>query len=177
MGVGKQFELDLKNGIMEHTAESVVAVRPDFSGSSKFSVADVIVLYENDYGLTGTFLELKKRNVDKGSRAVVMGGSSKGQNGMDELRTLIDGTPSWAEAALGLKFDHRQLLIIEADHLLYALENDLQFDQHGLEARETRGGNISMRKSGRIVSQQAGDPPWLACCKQIGVRKGDYTEA
>jgi hypothetical protein len=103
-----------------------------------------------------------------------MGGSSKGQNGMDELRTLIDGTPSWAEAALGLKFDHKQLLVLETDHLLYALENDLQFDQYGLEVRETRGGNISMRKSGRIVSQQAGSPPWLAACKQIGVREEDW---
>jgi len=63
--------------------------------------------------------------------------------------------------------------VLEADHLLYALENGLQFDQHGLEVRETRGENISMRKSGRIVSQQAGDPPWEACVKQIGVREGD----
>lgn len=176
MGVGKQFELDLKNGIMEHTAESVVAVRPDFSGNSKFSVADVIVLYENDYGLTGTFLELKKRNVDKGKRAVVMGGSSKEQSGMDELRGLIDGTPSWAEAALGLKFDHKQLLVLEADHLLYALENEVEFDKYGLEVRKTKSGNISMRKSGMIVSQKSGDPPWEAACKQIGLRNGDILE-
>lgn len=176
MGVGRRFELNLKNNIVEYTTNDVDAIVVGYSGNSKNAAADIVVFYQNDYGLTATYLELKKRNVDKGKRAVVMAGSSDGQNGMDELRALIDGTPSWAEAALGLKFDHKQLLVLEADHLLYALENDLQFDQHGLEVRETRGGNISMRKSGRIVSQQSGDPPWLACCKQIGVRSGDYTE-
>jgi len=173
MGKGRRLELSLKNGIVENTSENVDAFVAGYSGNSKGEVADVVVVYENDYGVTATYLELKARNVDKGKRSVVMSGSSDGDNGTDELRRLIDATPPWAEAALGLKFDHKQLLVLEADHLLYALENDLVYDQHGLEARQTKTGNVSMRKSGRIMSQQAGDPPWEACVKQIGVLEGD----
>jgi hypothetical protein len=173
MGKGRRLELDVKNGIVENTTESVDAFVAGYSGNSSGEVADVVVAYENDYGLTATYLELKYRTADKGNRATVLEGSSQGDSGTDELRHLIDETPPWAEAAIGLKFDHKQMLVLEADHLLYAVEKDLLFDQHGLEARQTKAGNVSMRKSGRIVSQQSGDAPWLAVCKQIGVPEDD----
>ena len=176
MGAGKRFELSLKNNICANTTDNVDALRPDFSGSSNHTVADVVVLYENDWGLTAAYIELKKRQAKKGNRATVMAGSSKGDSGMDELRALVDGTPPWASPAVGVKFNRKQLIVLEAENLLYAMGNDLQFDQHGLEARTTKAGNISMRKSGRIASQQAGQQPWKACCQYIGVRDGDICE-
>jgi len=176
MGAGRRFELDTKNSIMEHTADSVVALAPDYSSNSLYSVADIAVFYENDYGLTGTFLELKKRQATKGNRATVLSGSSVGQNGVDELQSLVDGTPPWANAAVVVKFNRKQAVVVEADQLLYAMENDMVMDDHGLEARPTKSKNISMRKAGRIPSQQSGKEPWRAICDGIGVRGSDINE-
>lgn len=173
MGKGRRFELSLKNNICEYTTDNVDAFVVGYSGNSNHAVADVVVLYENDYGLTAAYIELKKRKAKKGNRATVLSGSSNTDSGVDELRTLVDETPPWASPAVGVKFNRKQLLILEAEQLLYAVENDLEYNQHGLEARSTTSNNISMRKSGRIASQRSGQPPWLACCKQIGVRDED----
>jgi hypothetical protein len=145
-GKGKQFELDVKNAINEITPPRVKAHRPDFSGSSAGEVADVMVVWESERNKRFVdYIELKKRgNVDEGNRKVVMSGSSDGQSGVDELRELIDESPPWSRQWVGVKFPHRELIVLRASSLLEHLDGDSGIYAHG--ARSTRGHNISMVK-------------------------------
>lgn len=146
MGKGKDYELDIKNAIMENTTEEVVALRPDFSGNSRFSVADVIILWPDpllDY-INGAFVELKKRSGQAGYRLRIMEGSSKGENGLDELNGLIDGTPPWGKPWVMVKFDHREAIVTRADDLRAAAEDEGNDKFHGV--RLTPADSISMRK-------------------------------
>lgn len=154
MGKGKDYELDIKNAIMEDTTDEVVALRPDFSGNSLHSIADVIIIWPEHRSqgredeIRGAFVEMKKRSGQAGYRIRVMEGSSKGESGLDELDGLVDGTPPWGQAWLMVKFDHREAIIAAANELLWELENydgetqDPVF--HG--ARLTPADSISMTK-------------------------------
>lgn len=145
MGKGKDYELDIKNAIMENTTDEVVAVRPDFSGNSRFSVADVIILWPDHRTgeIRGAFVELKKRSGQAGYRIRIMEGSSKGDSGLDELEGLIDGTPPWGDPWVMVKFDRREAIITDAVHL-HAAVVDGEIDIHG--AQLTPADSISMRK-------------------------------
>lgn len=147
MGKGKDYELEQKNKIMEETSEEVIAIRPDYSGNSLYSVADVIVLWEDYYGdqLRAAFVELKKRSGPEGQRQRVMSGSSKGESGLDELDGLIEGTPIWGQPWVAVKFDHRELIVANAVDLRAAIHTDGQETAfHG--ARLTPADSISMVK-------------------------------
>jgi len=147
MGKGKDFELTVKNDTNEATHEWVKAHRPDFSGNSVGEVADVMVVWQAErYGDSvsseaskrGTsgetpdsdkphvaYVELKKRSgVDEGNRKVVMSGSSKGESGMDELDGLIEESPSWSDTYVGIKFPHRELIVIDAEVLRHWLRRE-----------------------------------------------------
>lgn len=144
MGKGKRFELRIKNDINEITPRAVKAHRPDFSGNSRGEVADVMVVWQdNNHNRFVDYIELKKRSgVDEGNRKVVMSGSSDGQSGVDELQELVDESPPWTRQWLGVKFQHRELMVFRAEYLLDYLDQDDA--PHG--ARTTRGHNISMIK-------------------------------
>lgn len=146
MGKGKQYELDIKNEIMENTSEEVVALRPDYSGNSLYSVADVIVMWEDYYGndLRAAFVEMKKRSGPEGHRQRVMSGSSKGESGLEELEGLIEGTPPWGKPWVMVKFDHREAIFTRADDLHAAAKDEGNDKFHG--AQLTPANSISMRK-------------------------------
>lgn len=143
-GKGKRYELDQKNTIMENTSPSVVALRPDFSGNSKYGVADVVIVWPDysDGRARAAFVEMKKREGEAGKRTIVMSGSKKDQSGLEELQELIDGTPPWADAYVMVKFPHREAIVIPAKHLHAALDEDRTVEIHG--ARLTPSDNISM---------------------------------
>jgi len=194
MGKGKDFELTVKNDTNEATHEWVKAHRPDFSGNSVGEVADVMVVWQaeryDDQRPCGhperhvAYVELKKRSgVEEGNRKVVMSGSSKGQSGMDELRELITESPSWSDTYVGIKFPHRELIVLDAeelhDYLQYG-DGDKADEFHG--ARLTRGNNISMVKPELDwwPSTSAGEPDWMKLAHEIGIEnydiKDDYRE-
>jgi len=179
MGVGKQFELHIKNKIMEHTSAEVVAIRPDFSGSSKYSVADVIVIHRDRTGvetpLKGAFIELKKRRVKNGRRTTVMAGSAKGDSGVDELRTLVENTPPWGTQYLAVKFNRKEMVMMDATKLLTQLQElddkePTHLSETYCEARLTGNDNLSMRKHGDLPSQTLGVTPWKVVCNELSIQ-------
>jgi hypothetical protein len=196
MGKGKQFELDIKRDMNDATHEWVKAHRPDFSGNSVGEVADVMVVWQaerySDQRPCGhperhvAYVELKKRgNVDEGNRKVVMSGSSKEQNGMDELEELIEESPSWSDTYVGVKFPNRELIVIDAKALLHHLRRGDEgygpnhYDYRDVDtfhgARLTRGQNISMVKPELDwwQSSTAGDDDHTKLLHSIGVEDYD----
>jgi len=141
---GKNTELALKNAIVENTGPLTDAHRPDMSGNSKHSVADVVIITQVNGHIRVAYIELKTRNAKSGNRSTVMAGSSKGQNGINELEELLTGTPPWGDAYVVVKFDHRESIIYPANKLHEIVTNDDVTGVHG--ARQTRGGNISIPK-------------------------------
>jgi len=139
-GKGKRYELSLKNEINDVTDHTVHCVRPDYSGSSKGSVSDLLVLRD---GCTPVALEIKKRSGDSGKRVTVMSGSKKGTSGLDELEDFVHGAPTFGHKLLAVKFDHREISLIKAGTLSYELKNE---DTSVHDARLTPSDNISMVK-------------------------------
>jgi len=180
MGVGKQFELHIKNKVMEHTDADVVAIRPDFSGSSKYSVSDVIIMYPRENGIAtpqirGALIELKKRRVESGRRTTVMSGSSQGDSGLDELTTLVEHTPPWARSYVAVKFNRAEMQLMDATKLLVQLrqldsEDRTHVGESFCEARLTASNNISMRKHGGLPSQTLGVTPWKVVCNELDIQ-------
>lgn len=197
-GKGKRFELDTKNAINRDTHDWVKAHRPDYSGSSVGEVADIMVVWQAErfdpqhpcghaerhvvYG------ELKKRSgVDEGNRKVVMSGSSNGQSGLEELAELVDESPPWSGTYVGIKFQNRELIVIDACVLLHWLQRDKegwgmefidrsveQCKQHG--ARLTPSDNISMIKPelDDWPSSQSGLDDHIKFARSIGLDDYDF---
>lgn len=154
MGVGKDYEMHLVNGLSEATGDDVWVTRPDFSGNSKHAFADVAMIFPSfedeirSGEIKGVFIEAKKRQADGGKRATVMAGSAKGQNGLEELQDLLTSTPRWGEAWIAIKFTRRELILVTAEWLQWALLEEMG-EEAGPETgqpRLTDGGNVSMRK-------------------------------
>lgn len=197
MGKGKQYELDLKKAINSATNHWVKAHRPDFSGSSAGEVADLIVLWQaerySQQRPSGhperhvAYIESKKRQGEGGKRTTVMSGSSNDQSGLKELRELRMEAPGWVDTYVAIKFDHRELVVLDAEALEHWLRRDEEGWGHeqydGLEigrnfhsARLTPLDNISMVKPSLDwwPSSAAGEPDWLKLCKGIGLETYDF---
>lgn len=208
MGKGKRFELDTKNAINENTRPWVKAHRPDFSGNSSGEVADIMVVWQanrySDQRPCGhperfvAYAELKKRSGKEGNRSTVMKGSSKGQNGLEELQELNNGSPPWTKKVVGFKFPRREMVVLDSEvveHWLLRgqegwgqewLSNDSEFnnfdddyqacDHHGL--RLTPSGNISMvmPEKDSWPTQSKGLEPWKKLCLEVGLEPYDFTD-
>lgn len=152
MSKGHDYELTLKNAIIESTTEHVTAMRPDYSGNSKHSVADVRITVDKGarYGdgtIEDYYIEAKKRSGREGYRKTVMEGSSKGDSGLDELRGLVDDSPPWSVTKMMVKFDHREAVVFCAESLLAHLEDREQYDKaERHEVALTPADSISMVK-------------------------------
>lgn len=129
MGKGHDYELTLKNATIEGTNEHVTAMRPDYSGNSKHSVADIRVTVDKrvrfgDGEVEDYYIEAKKRQGNEGYRTTIMEGSSQGdENGLGELWRLVEEAPPWAETKVMVKFDHREAAIFDARQLAMYLED------------------------------------------------------
>lgn len=202
MGKGKRFELDTKNAINENTQPWVKAHRPDFSGNSTGEVADIMVVWQAnryDYQRPSghperkvAYGELKKRSGTEGKRSTVMSGSSKDQNGLEELQELNRESPPWTKKVVGVKFPNRELIVLDAD----ALEHWLRRDEEGwgedwfegthdewraavnTEARLTPSNNISMvmPELEWWPSQTAGKDAWKKFALSVGLEPYDLTD-
>lgn len=188
MGKGKTYELTTKKKINAATHEWVKAHRPDYSGSSVGEVADLMVVWEaNRYeaqqpsGHAERFVhytELKKRSAKDGNRATVMSGADE-ESGKEELRRLLNESPSWTEQSLAVKFDHRELIVLDARELYMNLvegpfPEEHEWEWHG--ARLTPSGNISMRKPSLDdgwPSSTAGTADHIKLLHEIGVENYD----
>jgi len=181
MGKGKRFELQVKNAINEHTDEMVKAHRPDYSGSSRGEVADIMVVYHYKYNsqyYNGVdYFELKKRSdVESGYRTIVMDGSSNDENGRDELLSLITEVPPWTSSHVCIKFPRRELLCVHAQTLYQYLTGDAECDPPNMfGARFTESGNISMRMPtlDEWDSATAGEPDWKRVVIQTEINENN----
>lgn len=202
MGKGKQFELDTKRDINEHTKPWVKAHRPDFSGSSAGEAADVMIVWQAERyspqrpcGHPERFVayaELKKRSGTEGNRTTVMSGSSQDQSGLEELQELRRELPSWSKRVVGVKFPNRELIVLDAlalEHYLrreeggwgpqYYQDDDAIggfSEMHG--ARLTPSDNISMvmPELEWWPSQSAGEAPWRKLSLSVGLEPYDFKE-
>lgn len=176
MGKGHDYELEIVNAINEGTDDSVLAMRPDYSGNSVSAVADVAAVWPQPHAHTddeiqGVLAELKKRSVEKPERRTnVMSGSKKDQTGREELQELIDGTPPWAEARVGVKFQNRRIIVMDAEALATALDDGEEQTFVG-HPRLTPGDNISMYKPTLDVwqSSSASQPDWVTLLEVVGM--------
>ena len=207
MGKGKTYELKIKNEINEHTRGCVKAHRPDFSGNSTGEVADIMVVWQADrvdHRSTGAssdsserdrygdqspcghperhvaYIELKKRQAGDGKRCIVMQGSSKGQSGLGELTELVRDSPYWADCYLAVKFNNREIIVLDARELLRFLEGDSSYpeaERHG--ARLTPSDNLSMVKPtlDSWDSSRAGQADYHKLLNEIGVEDYYVTES
>jgi len=183
---GKRYELAIKNAINEDTRRCVKAHRPDFSGSSAGEVADVMVVWQNNRmspqrpsghpERNVAYLELKKRDASKrGNRATVMSGSSDGDNGFDELQSLLSETPSWTSRYVVFKFPNTEPLIYEARNFRqYLTDGDYDDDIEYFGARLTPSNNVSIRKPllSEARSASVADADHIEVCRAIGIE--DY---
>jgi hypothetical protein len=184
MGKGKRYELTLKNAINEATQRHVKAHRPDYSGSSKGEVADLMVLWDQvRYGdgvRKVAYVELKKRQGDAGKRTTVMSGSSKDQCGTEEIAELLDESPEWTDCYVAVKFDHRELAVFDADTLLGHVRGDKVNDSpyEVFQPRMTPSGHVSMVKPdlNDWNSSTSGLEDYLKLLYDIGVENYDMKE-
>lgn len=188
MGKGHDYELDLKNAVIEGTNEHVTAMRPDYSGNSKHSVADIRVTIDKgarfgDGSIEDYYVEAKKRQGNEGYRTTIMNGSSQGdENGLGELWRLVEEAPPWAETKVMVKFDHREAAIFDAVTLVRWLrdEDDVveyrEAERHGV--RLTPADNISMVKPelDNWASSTAGLPDHVKLLQHCGISDYFITE-
>jgi len=178
MGKGRSWELKIYNKISENTDGEVHAAISDYSGVAAASFCDVEVYHWSDEidGIVGAFCELKKRKGKAGNRTIVMSGSSTDETGLEELKRLIDGTPSWGTAYVIINWTNRRPVIIEARVLYDALVNDDDVWETSagppyFDARLTNKDSISMRKPtlDKWHSAASSDEDWKVIADGIGV--------
>lgn len=186
MGKGHDYELTLKNSVIEATTKYVTAMRPDYSGNSKHSVADIRVTVDKgarfgDGTVEDYYIEAKKRQGTEGYRTTIMDGSSQGdENGLGELWRLVEEAPPWAETRVMVKFDHREAVIFDARQLATYLEDpEVEYDKadrHGV--RLTPADNLSMVKPelDNWASSTAGVPDHIKLLHECGMSDYFITE-
>jgi len=153
---GRRYEHTLVNGLEDVTPQEVWVTSCGYSGNAVADASDMVITvdpYLCTRHETGQYnVEVKKRQGKSGNRTTVFDGSSGGDSGLTEVETFVESTPSWADAIIAIKFDHRKLLVLYGEELLSALgqrKHPMVNDQHTLtllEPRLTDSENISMRK-------------------------------
>jgi len=154
--VGRKYEHTLVNGLEDVTPQEVWVTSCGYSGNAVADASDMVVTVDPQlctrYEQLQHNIEVKKRQGESGNRTTVFDGSSSGDSGLDEVETFVESVPSWADAMIAIKFDHRKLVVLDGEELLSALgqrKHPMVNDQHTLtllEPRLTDSENISMRK-------------------------------
>jgi Holliday junction resolvase len=138
---GRAYENYLVKQINEHTENSIVAVSVGYSGNDKHSFADLVVISANQT----YFIEVKKRNCETNKRTTVFGETSDGRSGLQQVETLIEKTPSYAESYIIVKWDRRVSHTFKASALMQWLDDDTD-GWYPQSARLTPSDHISIRK-------------------------------
>lgn len=181
MGKGRRYELDLANELSDHTTDDVQVDVADYSGNSKSSFSDINVYHpksrvENTTKscmvMNGDFIEVKKSTADRGYRDTVFSGSSDGDSGFDELKTLIENTPEWGTPRVVISWDNCKPIVMNGEKLRDALtDDDTTSGPPFFDARLTNASNISFRKPtlDEWMSSQSAVEDWQVVAKEIGV--------
>lgn len=126
---GREFEHTLVNGVDEITPDEIWVTTAGFSGSANADACDLVIAVDPKLtvrgGSTLFTIEAKKRQGEGGKRVSnVFTGSSDDETGVEEVQRFIVNTPPWADSIIALKFDRRELVVLDATWLLSALDVD-----------------------------------------------------
>lgn len=186
---GRNFEHTLANGVDDITPREVWTTTVGYSGNADTDDCDVVITVDPKYATrhdTRQFnVEAKKRNVDSGKRASkVFGGGKTFETGVEELQRFIEGTPSWADPIVAIKFDRRKLIVLDGRWLLDALDlggmappsSESILDV--LSPRTTRSDNVSMVKPTleQWPSASASMDDATVLCERLGLPYEDGEE-
>jgi Holliday junction resolvase len=178
---GRAYEHTLVNGLDEITYEEVWVAAIGFSGNSKSGDADVVISLDphlvTSHEEAIYVAEAKKRQGEGGKRVSnVMTGSSTDETGLEELQRLVDNSPSWAEPLLIIKFDHREVVVLDARWVLSSVGESERHVPDSvpmdiLEPRLTPSENISMVKPPLTAwtSASAADDDVVVIAKKLGL--------
>jgi len=176
---GRRYEHTLAQSLNKNTWDDVWVTTAGYSGNSAVDACDLVVTVSPKLATRSEELqyniEAKKRQGEAGKRTIVFGGSSD-ETGVEEVERLIAGTPPWGRPLIALKWDHRQLFIVDARGVLFECDDyEPEFNMEpvvrpsslaGMEPRITASGSISMIKpdTNQWPSAQAGmeDGKYLA---------------
>lgn len=151
---GRRFEHDLVNGLTEVTTDDVWVAAVGWSGNSKYGGCDLVASVSPELAtshMTPMYcIEAKKRNAESGKRCSrALEGSADDESGLEELWRLVESAPSWADPVIALKFDHRELSVLDARWILDEL-GEMEFGVPNSvnlhEPRLTPSENVSMVK-------------------------------
>lgn len=179
---GRNYEHTLANGVAEVTPREVWTTTVGWSGNSSTDSCDIAIVVDPKLAISSETtmftVECKRRNVDSGKRASkVFGGGKTFETGVEELQRFIDGTPSWADPIVAIKFDRRKLVVLDGRWLLDALglggfappSAETLIDL--LEPRTTRSDNISMIKPTleNWPSSKQSEDDAVVLCERLGL--------
>lgn len=181
---GRRYENQLVGDIDEVTPSEVWVTSVGYSGNAKADDCDIVVTID-PYLCTsheqGQYnIEAKKRQGDGGNRTTVFEGSSGDESGLDEVQRLVEGTPSWSSPIIALKFDRRELVVLDARHLLselgemkYPVTTDPVSEDvlNVLQPRLTPSENISIIKPTlqNWESSRAADDDAVVLAERLGL--------
>jgi len=124
-GKGTNYENQLVNALCSVVTTDVWVGSVGYSGNAKNDHCDLMIAVSPKLATAHESLlhavEVKKRSANSGNRVYLNGGTT-GETGLAELRRLVEQTPSWSTAWLAIKFDRRELMVIEASRLLFLSE-------------------------------------------------------
>jgi len=109
---------------------------------------------------------------------------------VEELEELVRESPPWSKVVVGIKFQNREMIVLDAEALLHWLKHDKEgwgpnyytgdhvgwTDKIFHGARLTPKNNISMVKPelDNWASSRSGLPDWRKFCREIGLEKYDF---
>ena len=151
-GKGKNYENTLVNAITSVTTDDVWCGAVGYSGNAAGDHCDLMVAVSPQVTTTHDAvlhaIEAKKRSGKAGNRVYLRGGSDA-DTGVEELRRLVEETPSWSRAWLAVKFDRRELMVVRADRLYRVCTTETTLSGGPialLDPQVTDAGSIGLRK-------------------------------
>lgn len=175
MGKGRNYEHDLAAELYNVTPREVWLSTIGFSGNSRIGSADIVVTLDPKLTVRGEpyqyQIEAKKRSGESGNRVTVASGGKTDETGFEEIERFVEGTPTWATPVLAIKFDRRELSVLNAAQLLRDVEHDRPVAQRPHEARFTEGGSLSMVKPtlDEWTSASAGRPDGVVLADELNI--------
>lgn len=180
---GRDYEHELVNGIDEITPTEVWVTSCGYSGNSLSDACDIVLTLDpylcTSHQDTQVNIEVKKRSGKSGNRVVVFEGGSPDETGLEELQRFVEATPDWADSILAIKFDHRKLVVLDAEWVLDELDECGEYYVplavegilDTLLPRLTDSDNISMKKPllAEWVSSKAARPDERVLAERLGL--------
>lgn len=152
---GLNYEHEMANGVYEATDGALFPLRVGWSGNNKIPAPDVFV----DDGIKGHAFEFKRTTQDRIS--ITYDPDSDEPDDLSDLITFASSYPRTCCAYLGIRFTHRQLVLLKfwlgAPGTAALLQSAVTTSP--IDARVTHAGNLSVHKPANDdwMSAQSGD--------------------